>query len=151
MWFKKQSHESVRPTPVTLERIAQALRALGGEFDEIDNGFLTTVQGFNTIMTLEGEGAALRVMTGASGYFGRPEQLPEAMAWANAWNLTRPFARALPEVDDENDLVLNMECTFLVTSGLTDEQVSEFIQIGMVCNVEAIQQYIEVIEPKYYQ
>lgn len=151
MWFKKQTHESVRPAVVTLERIAQALRALDGEFDEIDNGFLTTVQDFNTIVTLEGEGAALRVMTGASGYFGRPEQLPEAMEWANTWNCTRLFTRALPEVDEENDLVLNAECTFLVTSGLTDEQLSEFIQIGMVCNVEAIQQYIEDLGITYYQ
>lgn len=151
MCFRKKAHEGAKPSAVTLERIAQALHALGGEFDEIDNGFLTTVQGFNTIMTLEGDGAVLRVMTGASGYFGRPEQLPDAMAWANTWNLTRLFARALPEVDEDGDLVLNMESVFLATSGLTDEQISEFIQIGMVCNVEAIQQYIEVIEPKYYQ
>ena len=62
---------------------------------------------------------------------------------AEQWNENTIFGTARPYVDDDGDLMMRVDTSMLTLSGLSDEQLDEFLDIAIACGVQAVDAYVK--------
>ncbi|USR79335.1 YbjN domain-containing protein [Arcanobacterium pinnipediorum] len=147
-WFKKNK-DTLTPSPVTIERVKQVFDNNEWTFDvdeERDNTLLTGFDGRFTVVRLIEESNILTIATYGTGAILPAERFGEALAWANNWNKETVFGTAHPHVDDDNDLIMNVDVSFPLEAGATDEQLERYVGLSVSLNVQAIDKYIEDLQ-----
>ncbi|QRV02113.1 YbjN domain-containing protein [Arcanobacterium phocisimile] len=147
-WFNKKKDE-LTPAPVTIERIKQIFAKNEWSFDvdeERENTLLTGFDGRFTVVRIIGESDMLTVATFGTGAILPAERFNEALSWSNNWNRETVFGTAHPHVDDDNDLIMNVDVSFPIEAGATDEQLERYIGLSVSLNISAIDKYIEDFE-----
>ncbi|WP_175954146.1 YbjN domain-containing protein [Schaalia sp. Marseille-Q2122] len=144
MWFKKKDEASdgPTPTPVTFERIGQSLSRLEWHYEADETYYRAFFDGYATVFECSDSGNLFSVYSWSSGYFDGEHRFPEALQWASQWNANTLFGTARPYMDEDKDVIMRVDTSFLCGAGLTDEQLDEFLQIAVACNVQAIEKYV---------
>lgn len=133
------------PSPLTLERIAEGCQRIGCAVSVDGRRAVTAFHECYTVVETESEGAILAIYLWSSHYEAPPERLVEAQRWANRWNATTNFAAATPYIDDDGVVMLRLNTSFLVTAGITDEQLDECLIAGLSCNAQAVDDYVQAL------
>lgn len=144
-WFSVGEETSTTP-PVNFDRLVAALERKGWTFDKDDEGrpiCHSGFDGFYTVFEITMEDEILSVFSWSSQAVLNEERFGEALAWAANWNGETLFGTARPFVDDENDMLMRVDCSFVLEEGASDEQLDEYLGVGVSCNIQALEKYCE--------
>lgn len=147
-WLSRQKSGSAQsPTPLTLDRLDEALRRLGWECKREDvNSMAGQFNGYTTVFDIQAEGACLVVVTWSPPSADGQSRLTEAMLWANKWNADTVYGTAYPYID-EGELLVRVDASFYTWQGVTDEQLDLFIHTGVTSTVESVEDYVNAMPP----
>lgn len=144
-WFSVDEEGNSTPA-FNFDRLVAALERQEWKFDKDSDGDTVCHSGFDgfyTIFSTNTDGNLISIYSWSSGSVLGAEKFNEALAWANNWNKETIFGTARPYVDDENDMLMRVDCSFIVEEGVSDEQVDEYLKVGVSCNLQALEKYCE--------
>lgn len=145
MWFRKKQSSADEIAPVNPERLARSLERIGWNFEQMEDGNCRAFfDGFATVFEI-GQ-ATVSVYMWSTSYYDDGDRYPEAMQWANQWNYDSVFGTARPYVDDDGDLMMRVDTSFLTEVGVTDAQLDDYLKCGVSCTGQAIEKYIKDLD-----
>lgn len=144
MWFRKKADAADATTPVTLERLEEAMKRQDWSFELQEHYIHAFFEGFATVVEPGSENRFFSVYVWSSGYYDDGGRFDEALAWAEKWNENTIFGTARPYIDDDGDLMMRIDTSMLcLDGGLTDAQLDEFLQVAIACNVQGMEAYVK--------
>lgn len=144
-WFSVDKETNSTPA-FNFDRLLAALERQDWNFDKDSEGNTVCHSGFDgfyTVFALESEGVVLSIYSWSSGAVLGEEKFSEALAWAANWNKETIFGTARPFVDEDNDMLMRVDCSFILEAGVSDEQLDEYLNVGTMCNTQALEKYCE--------
>ncbi|RRC96315.1 YbjN domain-containing protein [Schaalia canis] len=143
MWFRKKADAAEVTMPVTLDRLEEAMKRKEWSYERHENYLSSIFESFGTVIELGSENRFFSVYVWSSAYYDDGSRFDEALAWAEQWNENTIFGTARPYVDDDGDLMMRVDTSMLTLSGLSDEQLDEFLDIAIACGVQAVDAYVK--------
>lgn len=144
-WFSVGEEKNTTPA-FNFDRLVAGLERQEWNFDKDSDGETVCHSGFDgfyTVFALEAEGNLLSIYSWSSGAILEAEKFEEALAWAGNWNKETIFGTARPFVDDDDDMLMRVDCSFVLEEGASDEQIDECLNVAVMCNIQALEKYCE--------
>lgn len=146
MWFRKKADAAEATMPVTLDRLEEAMKRQDWSYERHDSYLSSFFEDFATVIELGTENRFFSVYVWSSGYYDDGDRFEEALAWSEKWNENTIFGTARPYVDDDGDLMMRVDTSMIcLDGGLTDGQLDEFLQTGIVCGVQGMEEYVKAL------
>lgn len=143
MWFRKKTDAADVTMPVTLDRLEEAMKRQDWSYERHENYINSFFEGFATVIESDADERFFSVYVWSSAHYDNGDRFDDALAWAEQWNENTIFGTARPYIDDDGDLMMRIDTSMLTLSGLSDEQLDEFLQIAIACNVQGMEAYVK--------
>lgn len=143
MWFRKKADAAEATMPVTLDRLEEMMKRKEWSYERSETYISSIFESFATVIEPGSDNRFFSVYVWSSAYYDDGDRFDEALAWSEKWNENTIFGTARPYVDDDGDLMMRVDTSMLTLSGLSDDQLGEFLEIAIACGVQAVESYVE--------